>query len=572
MGVVRGARVQSRSVQRLGAIPLDGSVEFRAWAPSASALAVRLDDATHALEETGAGVFEGEARRGPGDDYATSLDGGEDCCPTRWLAFPAGGHPRIVDTSLRSDSARLRRRPLDELVALRAARRHLHRRGHLRGGRSRTWPASAELGVTAIELMPVATFPGDRGWGYDGHLRVRAAPGLRRSGRPIPPRRRRARGRPRRDPRRRLQPRRPRQRGTDRDSGRYHRDVTETPWGAGDRTSPRTVCASGRCRTRSSGSATIHLDGLRLDAVIRIHDDREPHLLRELADRVRAVDPNALLIVEMQVGDLRPIEEWGHDAQWADEFHHELARAPHRRAGGDYCAATARPTACAASSSASLAAASSSARRTTTRSATARSAIDRRPSAAPRAGAGLTVLAPQIAAAVHGRGVRRAPPLPVLHRPRRPVVADATRAGRRREFADFSGFAAEDVPDPQASPRSSARSSRASAIRSSRRSTPTCCSSRRGLPREVEVEVDEPTAHGFASDAAPSSSSRTLDPGSRRGPRQLRGRPERLARPPFPLGARWDGRARTSRSSPRTPTASSSVSSTPATRRRVIAP
>ena len=31
-------------------------------------------------------------------------------------------------------------------------------------------PELAELGVTAVELMPVATFPGERGWGYDGVL------------------------------------------------------------------------------------------------------------------------------------------------------------------------------------------------------------------------------------------------------------------------------------------------------------------------------------------------------------------------------------------------------------------
>src|SRR4029077_9452365 len=29
-------------------------------------------------------------------------------------------------------------------------------------------PGLRELGITAVELMPVATFPGDRGWGYDG--------------------------------------------------------------------------------------------------------------------------------------------------------------------------------------------------------------------------------------------------------------------------------------------------------------------------------------------------------------------------------------------------------------------
>ena len=55
--------------------------------------------------------------------------------------------------------------------------------------------ALRELGVTAIELMPVATFPGERGWGYDGALHLRAAPGVRRPGRARAARRRRARGR-----------------------------------------------------------------------------------------------------------------------------------------------------------------------------------------------------------------------------------------------------------------------------------------------------------------------------------------------------------------------------------------
>src|SRR5213078_2966502 len=48
-----------------------------------------------------------------------------------------------------------------------------------------------------------------------------------------------------------------------------------------------------------------HVDGLRLDAVHAIFDD-------------------ALVISEMRVDDWRPIDEWGHDAQWADRTHHEL--------------------------------------------------------------------------------------------------------------------------------------------------------------------------------------------------------------------------------------------------------
>ncbi len=66
------------------------------------------------------------------------------------------------------------------------------------------------------------------------------------------------------------------------------------------------------------------IDGLRLDAVHAIFDESKPHVMAELAERVRAVHPRALVISEMEVGNRAPIERWGHDAQWADELHHAL--------------------------------------------------------------------------------------------------------------------------------------------------------------------------------------------------------------------------------------------------------
>ena len=66
------------------------------------------------------------------------------------------------------------------------------------------------------------------------------------------------------------------------------------------------------------------IDGLRLDAVHAIYDDSPCHVLAELADRVHAGSPRALVISETSVDDDRPIEEWGHDARWADGLHHAL--------------------------------------------------------------------------------------------------------------------------------------------------------------------------------------------------------------------------------------------------------
>ena len=67
-------------------------------------------------------------------------------------------------------------------------------------------PALRELGVTAIELMPVATFPGDRNWGYDGVYTWAPHPAYGGPDGPRGARRRRPPRGPRRDPRRRLQP------------------------------------------------------------------------------------------------------------------------------------------------------------------------------------------------------------------------------------------------------------------------------------------------------------------------------------------------------------------------------
>ena len=67
-----------------------------------------------------------------------------------------------------------------------------------------------------------------------------------------------------------------------------------------------------------------HVDGLRLDAVHAIVDDRRTTSARSLAERVHAFNPRPLVISEMEVDNWRPIDEWGHDAQWADRSHHEL--------------------------------------------------------------------------------------------------------------------------------------------------------------------------------------------------------------------------------------------------------
>ena len=154
-------------------------------APSASRS--RVGGAEHALERRGPRrAARRRSRRRRAHDYALRA--------RRRRALPdprsAAGSP----TGLRGPSRGRRpgafdvdrRRPgsppaLARPRHLRAARRHVHAGGDVRRRRSRTSRELRELGVTAIELMPVAEFPGRRGWGYDGVYLSRRAVRLRRA-------------------------------------------------------------------------------------------------------------------------------------------------------------------------------------------------------------------------------------------------------------------------------------------------------------------------------------------------------------------------------------------------------
>jgi maltooligosyltrehalose trehalohydrolase len=66
------------------------------------------------------------------------------------------------------------------------------------------------------------------------------------------------------------------------------------------------------------------VDGLRVDAIHAIKDDGANHVLKELAERVHRANPKAVVIAESALNDpkvIRP-DGFGHDAQWADDFHH----------------------------------------------------------------------------------------------------------------------------------------------------------------------------------------------------------------------------------------------------------
>ncbi len=174
------------------------------------------------------------------------------------------------------------------------------------------------LGVTAIELMPVATFPGDRGWGYDGvyayapHPAYGGPSGLARL---VDAAHQAGLGVVLDVVYNHIGP------GSEAIGafGPYFTDRHHTFWGAAIDYSQRGV-REWAIQNAIMWTRDYRIDGLRLDAVHAIFDDDSPvHVLRELRERV-----DGLVTSEMGHDDFRPLEEWGHDAMWLDNLHHEL--------------------------------------------------------------------------------------------------------------------------------------------------------------------------------------------------------------------------------------------------------
>jgi maltooligosyltrehalose trehalohydrolase len=186
-------------------------------------------------------------------------------------------------------------------------------------------PHLVALGITAVELMPVADFPGDRNWGYDGVM-------------PYAPSR--AYGTP--DDLRAFVDAAHghgiavildvvyNHLGPDGnylgvfDEGYYAEPRRETPWGAAfDYAAP--AVRDFFLENALYWMRDFHIDGFRLDATHAIVDPSPRHLLAEIAETVQT--EGGFVIAEDERNDvsvLSPRENggWGFDAVWADDFHH----------------------------------------------------------------------------------------------------------------------------------------------------------------------------------------------------------------------------------------------------------
>ena len=188
-----------------------------------------------------------------------------------------------------------------------------------------------ELGVNAIELMPVGDFPGDRNWGYDGVAIFAPA---------------RCYGTP--DDLRALIDAAHREQlavvldvvynhlGPDGAyamafSPHYFTDRHSSPWGAGVNLDGPHSTAVRRFFIENAvhWAREYHIDGFRLDATHALQDDGSPHFLAELTATVRAQAPRPVIFMAEDHRNLTTLIEpvtaggYGLDGVWADDFHHE---------------------------------------------------------------------------------------------------------------------------------------------------------------------------------------------------------------------------------------------------------
>jgi maltooligosyltrehalose trehalohydrolase len=195
-------------------------------------------------------------------------------------------------------------------------------------------PELRELGVTALELLPVAQFPGDRNWGYDGVYPCAAqdsyggVEGLKRL---VDACHREGLAVVLDVVYNHLGPEGNYLWGL----GTYFTDQYRTPWG--DAVNYDGPYSPG-VREYVVGNArywfeTCHCDALRLDAVHAIYDFGARPILAELAEAAadggRRLGRSFYLIAESDLNDPRLMRSpavggYGLDAQWSDDFHHAL--------------------------------------------------------------------------------------------------------------------------------------------------------------------------------------------------------------------------------------------------------
>jgi maltooligosyltrehalose trehalohydrolase len=311
--------------------------EISVWAPAASRVEVEVAGRTRPMSAAAGrpGWWTAEAAAPAGTRYAFRLDGGEPLADPRSPRQPdgPGGASQTYDhAAFDWSDAGWHGTPAGGAVIYELHIGTFTQEGTLDAAIGRLDHLVA-LGVSVVELMPVAAFPGEHGWGYDGiglwavhepyggpDALKRFVDACHRVGlavfldvvyNHVGPGNRLA------------------------SFGPYFTDVYATPWGPAVNLDQQ---GSDEVRAFIVGNALMwlrdyHLDGLRLDAVHALQDHRAVHILEELAvaadTLATASGRSVVLVAESDLNNPRLITArqaggYGLTAQWDDDFHHTL--------------------------------------------------------------------------------------------------------------------------------------------------------------------------------------------------------------------------------------------------------
>ena len=335
----------------LGATILDdGRTRFRLWAPQAREVMVQILEPTNGsfpMTDGGKGYFEATVNVSTGALYTYLLDGALERPDPASRLQPQGVHgpSQVVSGDFDWHDGAWRAPELPDYIIYELHVGTFTPKGDFDAVASRL-PYLRSLGVTAIELMPVAQFPGERNWGYDGVYPFAAQAsyggpeGLRRlvdachreglavvldvvynhlgpEGNYL------------------------------RDFGPYFTDAYKTPWGAalnfdGDGSDEvrRFFAESAVYWTRE-----FHIDAFRLDAVHAIVDPTAYPFVEQLTDTIHAeaerLGKTVLVMAETSLNSPHLIQPkhaggWGVDALWNDDFHHSVHTVLTGEHGGYY--------------------------------------------------------------------------------------------------------------------------------------------------------------------------------------------------------------------------------------------
>jgi maltooligosyltrehalose trehalohydrolase len=340
---------------RIGAHYLgENRCEFRVWAPNAEAVALEIVSPEKRLlpmQQQGEYWHLTANDIQPGTLYFYQLNNGESRPDPASNLQPLGVHgpSQVVDPNFSWNDSNWSGVPLENMIIYELHVGTFTSEGTFEAIIPRLKDLQ-ELGVNAIEIMPIAQFPGDqaaegkevasnvstayRNWGYDGvypfsvQISYGGPEGLKRLVEAC------------------------HQQGIaiildvvynhfgpegnyTNLFGPYFTDTYRTPWGSAmnfdDAHSPEV--RNFFIQNALSWLRDYHIDALRLDAIHAIYDLGAKHFLAELAENVAALSQQQgrkfYLIAESDLNDSRVIREaelggYGMDAQWSDDFHHAL--------------------------------------------------------------------------------------------------------------------------------------------------------------------------------------------------------------------------------------------------------